>query len=382
MSIKVQLVTALIPDSLSSVAVSSFDPVSDLSRAFCLPLGTNQHSGLGSIGGPTQGRSYFVIADLDAVGQITFSRGGTIGDCIVGCWLIEFTGQPGDVDEFRVEKKMMTFASSAVTVDSDPLTTIQNPSKVVPILHVRHSNNSSSNVGAIMCGVEMATSGSDNINHITRLTSSGTPTCLVYNVEWVHSAVNVQSGAIVDGHDPRDTDVDTTIASVGDRANAFVYSILKNQNDPDDTTYYAWLADEVTLRTRVRNTGALQDTVYWWVVSGPIFNVQHISAVDSTLDWIGGDGSTSQTEHISIDPVDQTRACIIGHAGSEANSNTDHPAALWGFLFSADDEIEATRVKNLGDSQYAVMAIEFEEPPPVVELPPAMRRHQNTLLRM
>lgn len=378
MSIKVQLVTALIPATLTFVDVTAFTPVSALNRAFLLPISSNQHCGLGA--GSSQMRTYWATADLTALGTIRFQRGGSSGDCIVGCWLVEFTGQVGDVDEFIVEKKTITFADSANSADSSALSTITDVAKTVPILHCRTNNNSTENAGPVACGIEFATSGLNDINRVTRLSISGIPTCIVYNVQWLHSLTQVQSGQIIE-HNPPNTDRDTAITSVGSRDNAFVYSVYKNQNNPDDTTYYAWLANDTTMRSRALQVGATSDTLYWWVVSNPTFSVQHISAVDGVIDWTGGDGTASQTEHVPIDPIDQSRSCIIGHAGSSGANNNDHPAGCWGFIFSADDEVEASRTKNLGDSEYALMVIEFQGAS-AVQFPPAMRRFQNTLLRM
>lgn len=373
MSIKVKYVEATIADGQTSVIATSFLPVSALSKAFLLPATSMQHCGIGDAM-QANARMYYATADLTAVDSITFQRGSTSGICPCACWIVEFSGQPGDADEFVMRgKTTTTFAlSTDLVAASSAIAGVADAARCVPFLTVRHGIASGNNAGPVQIIAKMDVSGPSDVNSFQRLAQGGTPTMIVYNVEFL-GQTTVQRFEF-SGETTNNINRDQTITSVADINQAWVYAQIMIMNDPNDLTYYVWLTSATNLRRRLLNASSAE-VLYCWVLRNPTWNVQHVNPVDGTNDFL--DTTDPQTETVAITAVDRKRALVIGHAGSDSASNLDYPQ-VWRFKLSQNDEVEAFRVKSVGGSEYAFSVVEFAR-----DLPPAGRKpQQNTLLRM
>lgn len=353
--IKVQFVTGTILTGNASVTVN-IDPVGALSKAFVLTATTQQHCGVGNNANPAI-RAFWVTADLTAVNTLVFDRGQTSGgDCPCAAWIIEFIGQPGDPDEFVMRgKTTTTFAlTTDLTAQSAPIPGIVTPAKVVPFMNCR-LNTSSNNTGTVTLLAAMGVDGSlNNVNNFTRLTAGGQPVAIVYNVEFL-GLTSVQTLDIANS--VNDTDRDNTISTVTNINQAWVYSQLQTQNDPDDSTYYAWLTSPTNLRTHLLNSSSV-DTLRVWVLSNPGWKVQHVGTPDGVADF--PDTTDPQAEIVAFpNRVDQSRALVIGHSGSNDISSNENPCAVWRWRLVDDTHVEAFRASSIGTSEYTFSVVEF-----------------------
>lgn len=363
MTIRVQYVTGTVPVGVTQhtlTAPTHFQALGSLSSAFILPAATMPTVGLGAVAGATQMRIWALNCDINSTTTILLNRANSSNPTEFAFWIIEYIGAPGGPNEFIMRaKRIFAFAPGSTTANSNSIADITNAARCVPFITGRHSDVNTNALRHFLAEARMHVSGGNNVIALTRvLTDNGEPTYVCYCVEFTGSNWTIQTGTASNWNSSSNKDITVTPISIN-KAWLHGYFVPGNRDTPAGQTWYAWMLDNDTLRTRAIEVGS-QSTLRFWLISNSDvrFISRFYSFVDGVADITGG-SAVAQSRDITIDTTPNNGTVITGWAGSSSTSTLEQPAGQWRISRSSATTAQIYRTRSLGSSEYVLQALVF-----------------------
>lgn len=355
-----QFVEGLVPTLTATLDVDG-PGVTNFAKAFIIPA----VAGLNSAGiGPENtvpsdsfgnAQATAQLTDLDTVHFDDFNTNANNNR--VGAWLLEYLGPAGGVNEVIV-RDVKVFSGTAGTFESSAIAGITNINKCVPFAtYVGVINNGS--YQAHSAQIEIVNNGVNNVVRVTKVDATQTLQLVVYVVEFVGTNWTVQK--VSHTFTAANTNQDEAIASVGNIANAFVYSTWKaTGNQCAQNLFYVWLTSPTNLRHRLHAiTGSPVAVSY--VISNPQLSVEVVGAdPDGVMDLTAG-ASAPEERSVNCTAVPNLGTAIaLAHMGSNVAAISDRAGGQTLVNFLDNDTIRLRRSINAGDTEYKIQVIKFD----------------------
>lgn len=298
------------------------------------------------------------LLDIDTV-RFTDSTASSSFNNLVGCHVVEYRGPNGGPNEVIV-RAVKVFSSTAQSFDSSAISGISDINKCVPFTFLRSGINNQT-VGEHFAAVEIVNDGTNNVVRVTKQAAAGNTlfvTC--YVVEFVGSNWTVQK--VDHTFAGAGANEDVAISSVGNVADAFIYTIPKLTNSrPDRSTFYAWLSSTTNLRHWLAATTGTNPRVISWVISNPQLNVAVYGANPDGTSDLAATGSAPETRDITVTAVPdfQNQTMVLGYAGSLHNTAINVPSIVTMMNMTSSTNLRLRRSISNGGTEYKIQVIDF-----------------------
>lgn len=363
----VSFVEGIIPGSDADVDVGSPPMVGvvDFAKTFLVPASyPHITGGNGRATGGAQDDTFAnvmteaFLVDFDTL-RFTDSTAVSSFNNLVGCHVVQYLGAAGGPNEVIV-RAVKQFSSTAQTFDSTAIAGIGNLAKCVPFAFVRGTLNNQT-ISEATARVEVVNDGVNDVVRVTKQAVGGnTMFVTVYVVEFVGANWTVQK--VDHTFTAAAVNENVAISSVGNVANAFVYSTpMLTNSRPDRATFYAWLSSATQLRHWLAATTGTNPRVISYVVSHPNLNVAVYGAdPDGTAD-LAAVGAAPETRDITISAVPDfaEQTMVLGYAGSLHNTAINVPSIVTMMNLTSATNLRLRRSISNGGTEYKIQVIDF-----------------------
>lgn len=359
----IKFVEGVIPglDVNQDVLVTTVD---QFTNAFLIPACSPQQTA--GIGRATGGAMNDTLANAQATAQLvdvdtlTFTDGDASSsfDNLVGCHVVEYIGGVGGPNEVKV-RAVQSFNGTASQFDGPTINGIVDVTKAVAFVFEQGNLNSGAWTSHAGTAQIVDTGGGVYVVRINKSNGTNTLNVVAYIVEFTGSNWTVQK--VAHTFAASNTNEDATISSVGNVANAFVYTTFQPKSTgADDMLHYVWLTSTTNLRHRLFGSVTSGPTSYSYVISNPQLNVTVYGADPDGTSDLAASGSSPETRNITITAVpDKNQVVVLGFSGSDNVANTNRPGALVLYDLTTTTNLRLRRSISDGATEYKIQIIDF-----------------------
>ncbi len=346
-----QLVKMTIPaSSLSNTATAPVDFTAvSTTRTIALISGINQHAEGYNTAGSQPPDDISVRIELTDGSTITATRNTAIAQEVhVWVLLIEYTGTPGDVNEFVVRDRRTATLNAVTTASYGPISGVSNTNDVV-MFYGGASNNNTGNGDYDRGAVRANMDGTATVN-LTRGDGTGIAIASYQAVEFLGSNWTIQTGTSVPANEPASTQTAVTpvLAST-----TWPYSTWStNAGNLDELGARVWQSASNTIDVQYHAAAGGTMNVRWYLITNPDMSVQTGAAQDQ----FQNDFTNTIALTNSVSSLTRSFAWVTGLTNG---GGTAHPRTMWQMELLTTSTISLERFYSGQNLDYRYHAIQL-----------------------